>query len=195
MADIMKARLQTPVDAEGHRDDIHLITDVDAVVYNDETTLKEFLDNMQTLIESVTNKISNAGSIYLATSGSEPTDSSMMLFAEIINAAALDNGDVAHSGINNADMDAVDYVYERASSSSIQGLTREQMISRGWKEIVSIPSLIDQNKEFDPLTMVNIEDMIAYNKNIKGAWTQGTYVRKVPRESQSETEPETQQGD
>ena len=30
----MKARLQTPVDAEGHRDDIHLITDVDAVVYN-----------------------------------------------------------------------------------------------------------------------------------------------------------------
>ena len=188
MADIMKARLQTPVDDEGHREDIHLVTDVDAVIYDDATTLKEYLDRMYNLIDGVSNRVANVGTMYLATSGSESTDTSMMLFAEVINAGAMDNVDVAHTGVNNASKDVVDYVYETASSEDIQDLTREQMIARGWKEIVTMASLIDQGKSFDPLTMINIEDMIAYNNNVRGLWTQGTIVRKVPKTS-SATEP------
>ena len=182
MADIMKARLQTPVDDEGHREDIHLVTDVDAVVYDDDNTLKEFLDKIQRKINDVSNQLENAGSIYLATSGSEPTDSSMMLFAEIINAGDMDNiDDITHNGVNRADMDTVDYYYERATPEAIQGLTRDEMVGRGWKQIVSIPALIEQEITFDPLTMINIRDMVAYNKNQQGVWTQGTYVRKRPK--------------
>lgn len=39
-------RLQGPPDENGVRDELHPITDVDCVIYNDETTLKEKIESI-----------------------------------------------------------------------------------------------------------------------------------------------------
>lgn len=48
MATKIISRLQTPADADGKRTDIHLITDSDAVIVDDNTTLTERLNQIGT---------------------------------------------------------------------------------------------------------------------------------------------------
>lgn len=46
MNEAYTARLQTPADENGNRMDIHLVTDADSVIVDENTTLKEKLGQM-----------------------------------------------------------------------------------------------------------------------------------------------------
>lgn len=183
MADIMKARLQTPVDDAGHRDDIHLITDVDAVVYDDQTTLKEYLDRIQGVVNSNKHALAKAGGIYLATTGSELGTSANILFAEIINCTET-SIDTKHRGQNRAAKGSVDYIYTTIDPVEIADLTDEEKVDAGYKEVVSVTGLAENEREFDSLLMINIEDLKAYDST--QVWYTGTWIKKEAVSSESE---------
>lgn len=46
MAERIIGRLQTPVDSEGKRYDIHPITDASAVIWGEDSTLRDIIDNL-----------------------------------------------------------------------------------------------------------------------------------------------------
>ena len=144
--------MQTPADADGKRIDIMPLTDIDSVVYNDEKTLHEYLDELDENVSDNTTRLDNSGQVILSTM--EPTEAGFFLFAEI----------------NKPSADDVDYKYDKYSTLS------DELIKRlGAKKIVA-----NGEEDFDPVTMIKLGDLAAYDPDEE--WEVGTYVAKSIKE-------------
>lgn len=153
MAQKMRGRLQTPADDQGNRIDIAVLTDVDSVIYDEEQTLHEYLDGLQTTVDRHGSRIENSGQVVLSTMEPSATDTGFYLFAEI----------------NKPKKDEVDYRYEKYTA-----LTEELIKLYGAKKIVA-----NGQENFDPTTMIKLGDLMAYDDDEE--WEVNTYVVKLPK--------------
>lgn len=76
MAERIIGRLQSPADENGVRHDIHLITTADAVIYNDEYTLKDKMDQLEPTLSKT--KPSHPG-VWFQTLTKEDEDGNILL--------------------------------------------------------------------------------------------------------------------
>lgn len=153
MAQKMRGRMQTPADDQGNRIDIAVVTDVDAVVYDDEQTLHEYLDSLQSNVDNNTSRLNNNGQVILSTMEPSEAEPGFYFFAEI----------------NKPRKDDVDYKYNKYSS-----LPDDLIKSLGARKIVA-----NGEENFDPVSMIKIGDLAAYDPNDE--WEINTYVVKVPK--------------
>jgi hypothetical protein len=137
MATKMRARLQTPVDENGNRKDIALLTDVDSVMVDNDTTLHTYLDGLKTSISDNTTRIDNAG--VMTISVLEPTNNG--IWAEI----------------KNPSKDDVDYTYLVAAGE----VSTEWAKNWGARMIVA-----DNADDYNSATMIKISELNAYDPDI-----------------------------
>lgn len=155
MAEKMRARLQTPVDKDGKRKDIVLITDSDSVMVDDET-LRQRLDELQSGIDKTEKKINSCGTMLVSAVEPIIDDGGRCLWAEIVSPSR----------------DDVDYTYNVYSGE----ICTEEWI----KDMSALLIVANGVDEYDPLSMIKVAELEAFDPDTD--WPIGSYVVKELKE-------------
>ena len=150
--EIIRARLQSPQDDHGNRNDIMLVTDITSVIVDgtdpdNSDTLDNVITDMQEQIASTVEKVTNVADIRVAKL--VPSGNKSHIWAEVLT-----------------DYSTADYKWNITSSSSVDGSLRV------------VPNTISE-ADFDPTTMITVNELLAYDPTL--TVQAGMYAYKTQR--------------